>query len=94
MAGYWIVRSPMVKDDAALKQYAKFWGAIAERYGAEFIAGKGLFETREGDDYARQAIIRFPSYEDAINCYDDPDYQALLPLVKKAFDRELTILAG
>ena len=94
MAGYWIVRCPKIKDDEALKQYSERWGVIAARYGADFIAGKGLFETREGEDYARQAIIRFPSYDDAIKCYDDPEYQALLPLVQKAFDRDLTILEG
>ncbi|MFT4650651.1 MAG: hypothetical protein ACI8XX_002050 [Polaribacter sp.] len=94
MTGYWMVRSPVIKDDDALTQYAKLWGPIAQRYGAEFIAGKGLLQTREGNNYARQAIIRFPSYDDAINCYDDPEYQALLPLVGKAFDRDLTILAG
>lgn len=63
MAGYWKVRSTVVKDEDALKQYAKLWGVISQQYGAKFIAGRGLFETREGEDYARQVIIRFPIYE-------------------------------
>jgi len=94
MSGYWIVRSGAVKDQQALERYAELWGPIGDRYGAEIIAGKAAIETREGAHYPRQLVIRFPSFQDAISCSDDPDYQKAMEYVKLAADRELSIIEG
>ena len=94
MSGYWVIRSSAVKDEAALKLYSELWGPIGERYGAEIIAGRGNISTREGSHYPRQMVVRFPSYEAAVNCYEDPDYQAALVPALKALDREFSILEG
>jgi len=94
MAGYWIVRGTAIRDQQAADEYVKRWGAIAQRYGAEIIAGKGAIDTREGEEYPRQLVIRFPSFEDAVKCYEDPDYVEAMNFSSKAFDRELSILEG
>ena len=94
MAGYWVVRGAGIKDVSALEEYAALWPPIAARYGAEIIAGKGEIDTREGSHYARQLLVRFDSYEQAVACYEDPDYQAAKKLVLQAYDRELSILEG
>lgn len=94
MSGYWVVRASAVKDQGALERYADMWAPIAESYGAEVVAGKGQVDTREGEAYPRQLVIRFSSYADAVACYDDPDYQAAMEVAAKAFDRELVILEG
>ena len=94
MAGYWIVRSSAVRDEAALAEYGTLWGGIGPRFGAEIIAGKGQIDTREGEVYPRQLVIRFPSFADAVACYEDPAYQAAIPVALRAFDRELSILEG
>ena len=75
MAGYWIIRGGEIKDPAALQAYAELWPPIAARYGAEIIAGKGEIETREGPGYSRQLIVRFDSYQQALDCYEDAEYQ-------------------
>ena len=93
MAGYWIIRGT-VKDEAAFAEYVRLWQPIAEKYGARFIAAGKQHQTREGTDYARAVIVQFDSYEQAVACYDDPDYQASLPHAFKAYDRELTIVDG
>ena len=93
MAGYWIVRGT-IKDKAAFEEYARLWGPIAERYGARFLAGGGRHETREGTEVQRVAIAEFPSYEQALACYDDPEYRESLPIALKAYDRELVIVEG
>lgn len=94
MAGYWIVRGN-VKDKEAFEEYARLWGPIAERYGASYVAAGGRHETREGVELQRVAIVEFSSYEQAIACYDDPDYRATLPQAFKAYDdRELVIVEG
>ena len=94
MAGYWIVRGAEVRDAEALQEYGKLWPDIAARFGAEVIAGKGRMETREGPEYARQLIVRFDSYEQAVACYDSPEYQEAMKLALQASDRELAIVEG
>ncbi len=94
MAGYWIVRGSEVRDQAALQEYGKLWVGIAARFGAEIIAGKGKIDTREGPQYARQLVVRFDSYQQAVDCYEDPEYQRAMALAQRAYDRELVILEG
>lgn len=94
MAGYWIVRSSAIEDQAAFDEYAQRWLPIAGKYGASIVAGReGRHETREGDPYPRVLLVEFPSYESALACYEDPDYQAALPFARDAYARrELVIV--
>ena len=64
-----MVRGGDIKDEAALQEYAKQWPPITARFSAELIAGKGAIETREGEYFRRQLIVRFDSYEQALACY-------------------------
>ncbi len=75
-------------------EYVALWGSIGRKYGAQVIAGKGRIDTREGQDFPRQLVIRFQSYDDAVNCYEDPDYVKAMEVARRAFDRELSILEG
>ena len=94
MAGYWVVRGSSIKNQQALEEYGKLWPAIAQRFGAEIIAGKSTIDTREGKAFPRQLVIRFESYEKAVACYEDPEYQAAMEIANRAYDRELVILDG
>ena len=94
MAGYWIVRSSAIENQAAFDEYARRWGPVAQKYGARYLAGReGGHETREGDDLPRVLLVEFPSYDEARACYDDPDYQAALPYARDAYaHRDLIIV--
>jgi uncharacterized protein (DUF1330 family) len=94
MAGYWIVRGTEVRDTQAMQEYGKLWPDIAVRFGAELIAGKGRVETREGPQYARQLIVRFASYEQALACYDSAEYAPAKKLAQRGSERELVIIEG
>lgn len=94
MAGYWVVRGGEIRDQEALQEYGKLWPDIAARFGAEIIAGKGAIDSREGARYPRQLIVRFDSYQQAVDCYEDPGYQKAMVFAHKAYDRELSILEG
>ena len=94
MAGYWIVRGTEIRDANALQEYGRFWPAIAAQFGAELIAGKGRCETPEGPQYARQLIVRFDSYEQALACYHSAEYASVKKLALQASDRELIIVEG
>ena len=93
MAAYWMIRASAIKDEEALKQYQKSWGSIAERYQAKVIAS-GEHQTPEGPDAPRVLIIEFPSYQQAIACYEDAEYQQAMVYANTAFDREMTIIDG
>lgn len=94
MAGYWVIRGSDIRDQAALQEYGRLWADIAKRFGAEIVAGKGIIDTREGPSYPRQLIIRFASYQQAVDCYEDPAYRQAMQLAHRAYDRELSILEG
>ena len=94
MAGYWVVRGSDIKNEDALDKYAQLWNAIAVRYGAEIIAGRGAVETREGPHFPRQLIVRFDSYQQAVDCYEDEQYRIAAEFARQAYDRELSILEG
>ena len=94
MAGYFMIRSTDVRDEAAFAEYARLWHPIAQKYGAKFIAGRGVrCETREGESYPRNLIVEFSSFDQALACYDDPDYKIALEFAEKAYERrELVIV--
>lgn len=94
MAGYWVVHATAASDPAAAKEYGRLWKPIAEKYQAKILASAGRHETVEGDDRPRNLIISFPSYQSALDCYQDPDYQAAMVYVRKTFVRELVIIEG
>ena len=95
MAGYWIVRSGAIENQAAFDEYAGRWAPIAARYGARLLAGQsGVHETREGENLPRVLLLEFPSYEEARACYDDPEYQAALHYAREAYARRELIITG
>jgi uncharacterized protein (DUF1330 family) len=94
MAGYWIIRGGETRDAEALQGYARLWPPIAAQFGAELIAGKGRVETPEGPQFARQLIVRFDSYEQALACYQSAEYAAAKKLALQGSDRELVIVEG
>ena len=93
MAGYWIVLASE-KDEAALAEYRRLWKPVGERYQAEIIAGPGPSQFREGKAHQHAFIARFPSYEQAIACYEDPGYQEALGHAARGYDRSLVIVEG
>ena len=94
MAGYWMVRATAASDQDAVQEYVKLWKPIAEKYQAKILAAGGQHETVEGADMPRNLLVEFPSYQAALDCYNDPAYQAAMVFVRKAFNRELVVLEG
>ena len=94
MSGYWMVKATSASDQAAAEEYVKLWKPIAEKYQAKVLASAGQHQTMEGEDKPRNLLIEFPSYQDALDCYNDPDYVAAMEYVNKAFVRDLVIIEG
>ena len=84
--GYWIVRV----DIADPEQYKKYIAANAApfaKHQARFLVRAGPHETVEGTSRARNAVIEFPSYAQALACWKSPEYQAAMKLRYAGLDR-------
>ena len=71
MAGYWIVKGGEIGDQAAYEEYAKRWGPVAERFGARILNAGGPARCPRGRLGAVGWIVEFPSFEQAVACYED-----------------------
>jgi uncharacterized protein (DUF1330 family) len=91
--GYWIVRA----DITDMEKYKAYVAANAEplkKYGARFLVRAGRFENPEGASRTRNAVIEFPSYEAAVDCWKSPEYQQAIKLREPVSTADLIIIEG
>ena len=91
--GYWIVRV----DIADQEQYKAYMAANAEpfkKYGARFLVRAGRFENLEGTSRSRNAVIEFPSYKAALECWKSPEYQRAIKLRQPVSTMDLVVIEG
>ena len=91
--GYWIVRVD-IDDPEKYKAYTTANAKPFARYGARFLARAGRFECVEGGARARNAIIEFPTYEAALECWHSAEYQEILKLRKDISTIDLIVIEG
>ena len=91
MSALWIAHVH-VTDAEAYGRYAKAAGPAIAAFGGEFLARGGRYRQLEGNDRARNVVARFPSFEDAVACYESAEYQAALAHAKGASERDLVIV--
>ncbi|MFN3724555.1 MAG: DUF1330 domain-containing protein [Paracoccaceae bacterium] len=81
-----------VTDADAYALYAKGAGPALAAHGGVFLARGGRHVQLEGNDRARNVVARFPSLEQAVACYNSPEYQAALVHAKGASVRDLVVV--
>lgn len=91
--GYWIAHVN-VRDAERYKDYVSTAKPAFERYGANFLARGGAYQTLEGREFARNVVIEFPSLQAALDCYNSPEYQAAKAIRVTVADGEITIVEG
>ena len=91
--GYWIAHVS-VTDEARYEDYKKANAVAFSKYGARFIVRGGRFERMEGEARDRHVVIEFDSYEQALACYNSPEYAAALELRKRYSNGEVIIAEG
>ena len=91
--GYWIAHAE-VRDRETYDRYRQANAAPFARWGARFLVRGGDCEIREGAARPRTVVIEFPSYADAIACYEDPEYQAAKAIRDPVADADLMIVEG
>jgi uncharacterized protein (DUF1330 family) len=91
--GYWIVRVDITDQE----QYKQYMAANAEpfkKFGARFLVRGGRFENPEGASRSRNAVIEFPSYEAALECWKSPEYQRAIKLREPVSTIDLIVIEG
>jgi uncharacterized protein (DUF1330 family) len=91
--GYWIVRVD-IDDPEAYKKYVAANGKPLAAYGARFVVRGAPFENAEGTARQRNAVIEFPSFEAARDCYHSPEYQAVIGLRTPVSTADIIIIEG
>ncbi|WP_415182648.1 DUF1330 domain-containing protein [Phaeovulum sp.] len=81
-----------VTDAEAYGRYANLATAALAAHGGVFLARGARYVQLEGQDRARNVVVRFPSLEAAQACYRSAEYQAALAHAKDAAERDLVIV--
>ncbi|MGI9413986.1 MAG: DUF1330 domain-containing protein [Hyphomicrobiales bacterium] len=91
--GYWIVH--VTVTDA--ENYPKYIAADAlafEKFDARFLVRGGQFDAVEGPARERHVVIEFESYQQALDCYNSPEYQAAAKLRQAYAESEVLVVEG
>jgi uncharacterized protein (DUF1330 family) len=91
--GYWIVRVD-IDDAERYKAYVAANGPPLAKFGARFLVRAGRLETVEGTSRARNAVIEFPSYQAALDCWHSAEYQEVLKLRLPVSTADLVVIEG
>ena len=91
---YWIARVDLTGDPETYKKYVETAKPAFERHKARFIARGGKTEVLEGKARARNVIIEFASMEDALACYNSPEYQAASKIRQSISEGEFVLVEG
>jgi uncharacterized protein (DUF1330 family) len=91
--GYWIVRVD-IADPEKYKTYIAANAKPLAECGARFLVRAGRFENPEGTSRMRNAVIEFPTYEAAVNCWKSAEYQQALKLREPVSTADLIIIEG
>lgn len=92
--GYVIGQITVTKPDDYPAYVARV-GPILEKYGAEFLVRAGRQEVVEGPEVgARTVIVRFPSYDKALEWYHSDDYAEAKAMRMAASTSVQTIVEG
>jgi len=91
--GYWIVRVD-IADPERYKAYTTANAKPLAKFGARFLVRAGKFENPEGTSRTRNAVIEFPTYQAAVDCWHSPEYQEVLKLRLPVSTADLIVIEG
>ena len=91
--GYWIAHVT-VTDPDPYKLYVEAGAAAFKKYNANILARGGQHNVLEGNGKARNVVIEFPTFEDAVACYNSAEYQAAKKHRENAGEADIVIVEG
>lgn len=91
--GY-IIGHVLMRDAEGYKPYSQKNDELFPQYGGRFLARGGTSEILEGDVHPRHVIVEFPSYADALACYNSPEYQENLKIRQACGESVIMVVEG
>lgn len=91
--GYVIARAD-VTDPQAYAAYAKASAAALARHGGKVLVRAGRYEPLEGASRARNVVLEFPTFEQAVAYYRSQEYQAARDLRTGAAVMDIIAVEG
>lgn len=91
MAGLWIAHVNVTDEETYARYVAKATDVLSS-HGGKFMARGGRYEQMEGSDHSRNVIVRFDSFEDAVQCYNSVGYQEIVDQAIGASDRSVVLV--
>jgi len=91
MGALWIGHV-QVTDPEAYAEYAAKAAEVIPSKGGRFVARGGRYQQMEGVDHPRNVVIEFDTFEEAIACYQSPEYQAITTQAQSASNRSVVIV--
>ena len=75
MPAYWVARAK-ISDPTTYKKYTDRVPEIVSHYGGKILARGGRYRIMEGpENFQRFVVIEFPTFEQAVACFESPEYQ-------------------
>ena len=91
--GYWIATMD-VHDAAVYDTYRAANAGPLRDFKARFLVRGGTQTSPEGNWRGRTVIIEFPSYADAIACYESDAYKSAKDIRLPVADNDMVIVEG
>ena len=90
---YVVVTIKKVKDIEAFREYAGKVAPMIEHFGGKYVAVDRAPDVRDGEwPFVRTVIVAYPNFAAAQRWYDSPDYQAIIPIRKRAIDANIVLV--
>ena len=91
MAVYYIGSYDII-DMEAFSKYPPRVLQIIPKYGGKVLASDTEAVAVEGTPRTMNAIVKFPSLKDALNCYNDPEYQREVKQMRQNSTKNCTMV--
>ncbi len=91
--GFWIAQND-VSDPENYEKYKQMSAAVFARFNARFLVRGGRYAALQGAIRSRHVVIEFDSYEQALECYNSPEYQEAAKYRKGAAEGDIVIVEG
>lgn len=91
--GYWIATVD-VANAAGYQAYVAANKTVFEKYDGRFLVRNGERTVVEGSVRSRVVVIEFDSYGRALECYQSPEYQAVIALRAPHSQADIVVIEG
>ena len=94
MSAY-VVLQVNLKNKEGFKEYVEKVPEIIKKFNGKYLVRAGEFKTMEGKwDFTRNVILKFPSYDRAMEWYNSDEYKPIKQLRLDNTEGNLIIIIG